>query len=123
MNHDSPPAEGSFAPYAAGSRAGASGESAVREDAKSYLFSGLHLASPIEELGAVAERKRKMYANLGEEENARRVVEALELARTKLEAALARTPGRGAAGAIDSGACPACAPPCVDAPPAGGNGT
>jgi hypothetical protein len=64
------------------------------ECAEPFLFAGLGVAGPIEELRAVAERKRRMYQNLGEEANALRVARAHELALSKLEAALRKAPAK-----------------------------
>ena len=54
----------------------------------SYLFPPLFLGGPEEELEALADRKKLMYDNLGEEEGSRKLSKALELARGRLLAVL-----------------------------------
>ena len=55
-----------------------------------FLFSGLPLKSPAEELAAVVERRVCVHLNLGEKESADRLRAAHELARAKLESVLAQ---------------------------------
>ena len=59
-----------------------------------FLFTGLSVGGPIEELRSTVEKKARMYKSLKETENAERVSRAYEIARRKLEAVLAapRTP-------------------------------
>jgi hypothetical protein len=60
-----------------------------------FLFPSVDAGGPLEELEAQAERKLRMYATVGDRENAERLSRALDLARTHLAARIAR-PGRGA---------------------------
>ena len=55
-----------------------------------FLFSGLPLKSPAEELAAVVERRVRVHLNLGEKQSADRLHAAHELARAKLESVLAQ---------------------------------
>ena len=55
-----------------------------------FLFRGMSLGGPLEELRATFEKKFRMYQNLGDSENAERVSRAHEIARSKLESALSQ---------------------------------
>jgi len=59
-----------------------------------FLFAGLSVGGPLDELQATVEKKVRMYTNLKEPENTERVSRAYEIARRKLEGVLAapRTP-------------------------------
>ena len=57
--------------------------------AGAFLFKGVSVSGPLEELAATVEKKVRMYTNLGEVRNAERTQRAHELARAKLEAVLA----------------------------------
>jgi hypothetical protein len=53
-----------------------------------YLFAGIQIGGPLEELDAAAARKLEMFAKLGDEESARSCSRAHELARARLQAVL-----------------------------------
>jgi hypothetical protein len=53
-----------------------------------YLFAGIQLGGPLEELDAAAGRKLEVLAKLGEAREAERCSRAYELARAKLQAVL-----------------------------------
>jgi hypothetical protein len=59
-----------------------------------FLFAGLSVGGPLDELQATVEKKVRTYTSLKEAENTQRVLSAYEIARRKLEAVLAapRTP-------------------------------
>ena len=61
-----------------------------------FLYGGLAMAGPVEELAAIAERKVRTHLNLGETERTELLSVAHELARARLEAALASPKSRSA---------------------------
>jgi hypothetical protein len=61
--------------------------------AGAFLFRGISVRGPLEELAETVDKKVRMYTNLGEVENADRTRHAYELARAKLEIVLAAPPG------------------------------
>ena len=57
--------------------------------AGAFLFKGVSVSGPLEELAETVDKKVRMYTNLGEVQNAECTRRAYELARAKLEAVLA----------------------------------
>jgi len=53
-----------------------------------YLFAGIQLGGPLEELAALATRKMEVFARLGETRESERCSRAHELARARLQAVL-----------------------------------
>jgi hypothetical protein len=53
-----------------------------------YLFAGIRLGGPLEELDSAAGRKLEVFARLGETKEAERCSRAHEMARAKLQAVL-----------------------------------
>jgi hypothetical protein len=60
----------------------------LQQDEAVYLFPAFSLGGPVEELEATAEKKLRMYSNLGEQESAERLRSAVALARKRLETVL-----------------------------------
>ena len=61
----------------------------MTDGASPYLFLDVPMGGPLEELRATFEKKCRMHSNLGEDEKLETLTRAYELARAKLEAALA----------------------------------
>ena len=61
----------------------------MTDDASPYLFLDVPMGGPLEELRATFEKKCRMHSNLGEAEKLEILTRAYDLARAKLEAALA----------------------------------
>ena len=66
--------------------------SGPRSEEKSYLFSANGLGSPLEELRSVYDKKLRTAQNLGENEKAKAIQEAYDLARKRLESILGVEP-------------------------------
>ena len=91
-------------------RPDSSAGSTLREEpASPFLFAGACVSGPLEELDATAEKKIRMYSNLGDNESAMRVRRAHELARAKLKAALSAS--RISTGFLPEAAAGSLAPP------------
>ncbi len=61
----------------------------MTDSASSYLFLDVPIGGPLEELRATFEKKYRMHSHLGEAEKLEILTRAYDLARAKLEAALA----------------------------------
>jgi hypothetical protein len=82
--------------------------------AAAFLFKGVSVSGPLEELAETVNKKIQMYMKLGEVRNAERARRAHDLARAKLEAVLAAPLSPGLVTPLSPQSC--CQAP--DSPPA-----